>query len=118
MASHLLLVLEPPNDRRGRLPAEGQARMDRMVRWGESLASRGLLEGANSLRTDHDAVRVKVRDGRRSLLDGPFAEAKEMIGGYFVLNCESREHAVKIAEECPAAEWATIEVREIGTCAE
>ena len=48
--------------------------------------------------------------------DGPFAEAKEMIGGFFLLTCATREQAIDIARECPAAEWATIEVRELGPC--
>lgn len=115
-SSYMLLVVEQPNDRRSRPAGEGQDRMNRMVRWGESLKARGVLEASNSLRSE--AVRVQVQDGRRSLLDGPFAEAKEMIGGYFLLNCASRDEAIGIAGECPAAEWATIEVREIGTCAD
>jgi hypothetical protein len=41
------------------------------------------------------------------VLDGPFAEAKEMIGGYFILTCDTFEEAVAIARECPAAQWAT-----------
>jgi hypothetical protein len=61
-------------------------------------------------------VRVQVRDGRPSLTDGPFAEAKEMVGGYFLLTCKTREEAVAIAAECPAAQWATVEVREFGPC--
>jgi hypothetical protein len=48
--------------------------------------------------------------------DGPFAEAKEMVGGFFLLTCETRDQALEIARACPAAEWATIEVRELGPC--
>jgi len=50
------------------------------------------------------------------VLDGPFAEAKEMIGGFFLLNCDTREEAVAIAAACPAAAWATVEVREVAPC--
>jgi hypothetical protein len=49
-------------------------------------------------------------------MDGPFAEAKEMVGGFFLLDCATREEAVAIAGRCPAAEWATVEVRETGPC--
>ena len=118
MSSYMLLVVEKPNDRRGRPAGEGQQRMDQMTRWGEGLTARGVLEASNSLRSDSEAVRVQVREGRRSLVDGPFAEAKEMIGGFFLLNVASREEAVALASECPAAHWATIEVREIGPCSE
>ena len=48
--------------------------------------------------------------------DGPFAETKEVMGGFFLLTCETREEAIAIARECPAAQWATIEVRELGPC--
>ncbi len=50
------------------------------------------------------------------MLDGPFAEAKEMIGGFFLLDCATRDEAVAIASQCPAAEWATVEVRAVGPC--
>ena len=116
--SYMLLVVEKTNDRRERPAGEGDARMNEMVAWGRSLTSRGLLTASESLKSAHEAVRVQVREGRRSLVDGPFAEAKEMIGGFFLLTCERREEAVAIASECPAARWATIEVREIGPCTE
>jgi len=61
-------------------------------------------------------VRVQVRGGKASFVDGPFAEAKEMVGGFFLLDCETKEEAIAIAGECPAAEWATVEVREFGPC--
>ena len=57
-----------------------------------------------------------MRAGQRRLLDGPFAEAKEMVGGYFLLDCATRDEAVAIAAQCPAAAWATVEVRETGPC--
>ena len=53
---------------------------------------------------------------RRTLVDGPFTEAKEMVGGFFLLTCETRAEAVAIANECPAMDWATVEVRELGPC--
>ena len=117
-ASYMLLVVEEPGDR-GVLPAgEGDRRMNAMVQWGQDLTSRGVLQGSNSLRSHDEAVRVKVREGRPRLVDGPFAEAKEMIGGYFLLSCASFEDAVEIARGCPAAGWAEIEVRRIGVCAD
>ena len=87
-----------------------------MLDFSASLKSRGVLRTSQSLLSDSDGVRVRVRDGKRSVLDGPFVESKEMIGGYFILDCETLEEAVAIAGEVPAAEWATIEVREFGPC--
>jgi hypothetical protein len=87
-----------------------------MVTFGEDLKRRGLLKMTQSLKTDTAAVRVKVRGEPAVITDGPFAESKEVIGGFFLLTCESRQQAVNIARECPAAQWATIEVRELGPC--
>ena len=50
--------------------------------------------------------------------DGPFSESKEMVGGYFLLNCATKAEAIAIAGECPAAQWATVEVRGFGPCFE
>jgi hypothetical protein len=114
--SYMLLIVEKPGDRRERSEAEGRELYDRMMQFSESLKSRGLLKMSQALRTDELAVRVEVRDGKRTMIDGPFAEAKEMVGGFFLLECETREQAVAIAAECPAAQWATVEVRELGPC--
>ncbi|HSG64600.1 MAG TPA: YciI family protein, partial [Gammaproteobacteria bacterium] len=88
----------------------------RMLRFSAELKERGLLKSSQSLRSDAEGVRVQVRSGKRTLIDGPFSEAKEMVGGYFLLDCETKEQAIAIASECPAAEWATVEVREFGPC--
>ena len=63
-------------------------------------------------------MRLQKHDGSSRVLDGPFTESKELIGGFFLLDCGTREQALAIAQHCPAAEWATIEVREIGPCYE
>jgi hypothetical protein len=114
--SYMLLIVEPVGQRRERTEDEGRALYDSMLKFSAQLKERGLLTVSQSLRSDAEAVRVQVRDGRRSLTDGPFAEAKEMVGGYFLLTCKTREEAVAIAAECPAAQWATVEVREFGPC--
>ena len=113
---YLLLILEPRGQRATRTDAEGRAVFDRMLQSAASLKSRGILRAAESLRSDDDASRIRVRDGRSEVVDGPFSESKEMVGGYFLVDCATREAAVAIAKELPAAEWATIEVREVGPC--
>jgi hypothetical protein len=114
--SYMLLIVEPVGQRRERTEDEGRALYDSMLKFSADLKARGLLTASQSLRSDAEAVRVQVRQGRRTLIDGPFAEAKEIVGGYFLLTCQSREEAVAIAAECPAAQWATVEVREFGPC--
>ena len=114
---YLLLIHEPPGQRATRTRAEGEAVFDRMVRFGDDLRQRGLLLAVESLANqDQRAAKVQVRDGKPQVLDGPFAEAKEMVGGFYLLNCKTREEALAIASRCPAAEWATVEVRETAPC--
>jgi hypothetical protein len=114
--SYMLLIVEPVGQRRERTEDEGRALYDSMLKFSADLKARGLLTVSQSLRSDAEAVRVQVRQGKRTMTDGPFAEAKEMVGGYFLLTCKSKEEAVAIAVECPAAQWATVEVREFGPC--
>jgi hypothetical protein len=114
--AYALLVVEPVGQRQTRSEAEGRAVYDRMVKFGENLKARGLLTISQSLVADTAGARVRSQDGRSVVVDGPFAEAKEMIGGFFLLTCETREQAIALARECPAVEWATIEVRELGPC--
>jgi hypothetical protein len=87
-----------------------------MVSFSEELERRGLLTMSQSLKSDASGTRVKVRGDSTLISDGPFAETKEVIGGFFLLTCETREEAINVARECPAAHWATIEVRELGPC--
>jgi len=112
----MLLIAEPPGQRVERGVEEGKRVYARMLRFADQLKERGVLRGVESLATDAKGVRVQVREGRQRLVDGPFAEAKEMIGGFFLIDVATREEAVAIAAACPAAEWATVEVRELGPC--
>lgn len=115
---HMLLIHEPVGQRAARSEAEGRALYERMLRWGEELKSRGLLLAAESLASQEHAVRVTAPGGRPRLVDGPFAEAKEMVGGFFLVDVDTREEAVELAQGCPAAEWATVEVRALAPCFE
>jgi len=112
--SYMLLVVEPAGQRRTRSPAEGQLLYQRMLEYAAKLKDKGVLVESNSLRST--AARLTVREGRQSVIDGPFSESKELVGGFFLLDCATREQALEFAAECPAAAWATIEVREVGPC--
>lgn len=113
---YMLLIVEPRGQRAERSEAEGREAYAQMQRFGEDLKARGLLTASESLRSDAEGVRVSVRGGRSVLRDGPFTESKEMVGGFFLLDCDSREQALAIAAECPAAAWASVEVRELAPC--
>ena len=115
---YMLLMVEPPGQRRTRTDAEGREVYGRMQQFAEGLRARGQLLAVESLSSQAHAVRVQVRNGRAQVTDGPFAEAKEMVGGFFLIDCQTRAEAVAIARQCPAAEWCTVEVRGVGPCYE
>lgn len=111
---HMLLIVEPPGQRAERGLEGGQQAYQVMLDYTEQLRSAGVLMTSSSLATA--ATRLAQRDGAERLIDGPFAEAREMVGGFFLLNCETRDEALAWARRCPAARWATVEVRETGPC--
>jgi len=113
---YMLLIMEPPGQRAERGLAGGQEAYARMLRFGDGLKARGLLLATESLASTEQAVRLQMREGQARMVDGPFAETKEMVGGFFLVDCATRDEAVALARECPAAEWATVEVREVAPC--
>lgn len=113
---YVLLVMEPQGRRESRPAQQRQSECEQMNAFVESLKVRGVYLASESLRCLTDGTRVAIRGGRRSVVDGPFAESKELVGGFFLLDVATREQAVTLAAECPAAEWASIEVREVGPC--
>ena len=113
---HMLLIVEPLGQREERGVEGGQVAYRQMLDFTEELSRAGVLIASSSLASA--ATRLQRAPGAVSsrVLDGPFAEAKEMIGGFFLLNCATRDAALAWAERCPAAAWATVEVRETGPC--
>jgi hypothetical protein len=114
--AYMLLIVEDPAQRGTRTRAEGEAVYERMLQFGRGLRATDQLLGGESLLSQDKGARVKVRGGKSQVLDGPFAEAKEMVGGFFLVDVPTRYEALAIARECPAAEWAEIEVRAVGPC--
>jgi hypothetical protein len=79
----------------------------------EELAAAGELIVSEALADPSLTTRVTVRDGQTLTSDGPFAETKELVGGFFLLECESHERAVEIAARVPEAELGLVEVRPV-----
>ncbi len=112
----MLLIVEPLGQREARGLEGGQAAYQQMLDYTDLLRRAGVLMTSSSLATAATRLQTPAGTASPRVLDGPFAEAKEMIGGFFLLNCESRQDALQWAERCPAAAWATVEVRETGPC--
>jgi hypothetical protein len=94
-------------------PEEAAAGMAEYGAFMEEMGKRGVLQGGERLRPTTDATTVRVRDGETVTSDGPFAETKEQIGGYFAVDCKDLDEAIDIAAKIPGARFGSIEVRPI-----
>ena len=94
-------------------PEEGAAVMAEYAKWTEDAGARGVLQGGERLRPTTDATTVQVRDGEVLTSDGPFAETKEQIGGFFLVDCKDLDEAIEVASKIPGALHGSIEVRPI-----
>jgi hypothetical protein len=84
-----------------------------MMRYNEDLQKAGALLALDGLHPTSKGARVHFQGGKRVVNDGPFAEAKEVIGGYWIIQVKSKEEAVEWAKRCPCADGETIEVRQV-----
>ena len=100
----------------------GEQELDEKVReqcYGESvqltheLNSSGKFLAAAPLHPTSTATSVRVRDGKRLVTDGPFAETREQLGGYYLINAKDLDEAIGIAARIPGAKWGTIEIRPV-----
>ncbi len=79
----------------------------------KDMAERGVLLGGERLRLTSDATTVRVRNGETLATDGPFAETKEQLAGYFLVDCRDLDEAIDVASRIPGAKDGSIEVRPI-----
>jgi hypothetical protein len=111
MSQYMLLVYEQEVE-----PAE-QAERERtlpmLVELHRSLHEAGLLVAVQALRSTESATSVRVRDSETEIVDGPFAVTKEVLAGYYILECADLDEALRQAERLPMAPWATLEVRPV-----
>ena len=86
---------------------EGYGRFSQMV------ADKGVMRAGDRLQPTATATTVRVRDGETSFTDGPFAETREQLGGYYILDCKDLDEALGYAAQIPSAAFGSIEVRPI-----
>jgi hypothetical protein len=98
-------------------PPPTKAQMDAMVqghmRFGEELRASGKMVLGERLRPDGDASRIRIKAGHRQVMDGPFAETKEALGGFYLIETATKEEAVEWAKKIPLAEGGFIDVRPV-----
>jgi hypothetical protein len=103
----LLISAEEPGGGDGANPIAGCAD------WADEMRRRGVLEAVEGLGPPADATTVRVREDRLLLTDGPFAETKDQVGGYCLIDCADLDEAVEVASKHPWAKVGMIEVRPI-----
>jgi len=84
-----------------------------MMKYNEDLQKAGVLLALDGLHPPSEAARVTFAGGTPNVTDGPFAEAKEVVGGYWIIQVRSRDEAIQWATRCPAGANETIEVRQV-----
>ena len=94
-------------------PEAMQAEMDAYNAFTQEVMERKLMVSGEALHPVHTATTVRVRDGKTLTTDGPFAETKEVLGGFYVLNCKDLDEAIEIAAKIPGAQHGSIEVRPV-----
>jgi hypothetical protein len=110
---YLLLIAGDENARTAVSADEDAATLAAYGEWSKSMAERGVLQGGERLRPATDGTTVRVRNDEVLSTDGPFAETKEQLGGYFVVDCKDLDEAIEVAAKLPGAKTGSIEVRPI-----
>ena len=93
--------------------AEQEQGMAAYMAYGEALTKAGVLVGSNRLQPSSTAATVRLANGKSQVLDGPFVESKEQLGGYFLIDVADLDAALSWAARCPAADHGVVEVRAI-----
>jgi hypothetical protein len=110
---YLLLIYENEALGKARNDAENQKVFGGYMKFTEDIKASGHLRGGDALEPVATATTVRVRDGKTLTTDGPFAETKEQLGGYYLIEAPDLDEALKIAAKIPTAETGSIEVRPV-----
>jgi hypothetical protein len=107
------MMLMYPSDRAeaGEMPSA--ADVGAMMKYNEELAKAGVLLALDGLHPSATGARVSYRGGKPKVVDGPFAESKEVLGGYWLLQVKSRDEAIEWAKRVPAGDAKFVEVRQV-----
>ncbi len=90
-----------------------QKDVEKMMEYNESLQKAGVLLALDGLHPPSMGARVSFKGGKPRAVDGPFAEAKEVLGGYWMIQVRNKDEAIAWAKRCPASENETIEIRQV-----
>lgn len=112
---YLLLIYTNENTWTTFTPAQQQQGMAAYLAYAEALKQAGALLGSNRLRGTNTATTVRIENGKSQVLNGPYADTREQLGGYFLIDVPDLDAALSWAARCPGASHGTIEVRPVWT---
>jgi hypothetical protein len=110
---YALLIYGDQSDWQNATPEDSQATMDAYYKFTNDIRERGLMQAGEALQPFTTATTVRVRNGETLTTDGPFAETKEQLGGFYIVDCKDLDEATEIAARIPGAESGSIEVRPV-----
>ena len=110
---YALLICADESARAAAGPEEYAATKAAYDAFAAEMAARGVLRGGERLHPTTDATTVRVSGGETLVSDGPFAETKEQMGGFFLIDCQDLDEAIEVASSVPAAAHGCVEVRPI-----
>lgn len=109
-----LLMIYNDEERARAIPKDDMNKMlPAFAAYTEALKNAGVLLGGNRLQFSSNATTVRIQDGKTKVLNGPYAEAKEQLGGYYLIDVPDMDSALSWAARCPGANYGTVEVRPI-----
>ncbi len=111
--NYMLLIYEAPEARADWSDEDRQNDMKRWFDYSEELVKAGVMVGGDPLHGIDTARTVRNRNGETLTTDGPFAETKEVLGGYYMIDVETADQAAEWGARCPGADYGSIEVRPV-----
>jgi len=110
---YLLLIYDPEKAWAEMPEAERNKLFTEYMTFTNDIKTSGHYRAGDALQPTHTATTVRVRDGKMSTTDGPFAETKEQLGGFFLIEAKDLNDAIQVAARIPSAKWGSIEVRPV-----
>jgi hypothetical protein len=110
---YLCLIYENEKNWESLPPAESEAVMNEYYAFTDTISRNGQLVAGEALQPTQTATTVKVRNGKVSTTDGPFAETKEQLGGFYLIEAKDLNEAIQVAAKIPSARFGSVEVRPV-----
>ena len=110
---YLMVLWQDENGWSRMTPDEQKKQMGAYMAFHEAIVKAGVFKGSNRLQNSSSSTTVRVADGKAKVLDGPYADSKEQLAGYFLIEVPDLDAAISWASRCPGAQHGVIELRPV-----